>query len=90
MPKQIRHWMGLVWKKCPVSIVQHVCATKNNIHFMSTLSNLFTENTTRLIFLGKRINAQYLINKRAKCRIFFGEQKNSTVHLLDSLEYYIT
>jgi hypothetical protein len=19
MPKQIRHWMGLVWKKCPVS-----------------------------------------------------------------------
>jgi hypothetical protein len=21
MPKQIRHWMGLVWKKCPVSSV---------------------------------------------------------------------
>ena len=21
MPKQIRHWMGLVWKKCPVSTV---------------------------------------------------------------------
>ena len=19
MPKQIKHWMGLVWKKCPVS-----------------------------------------------------------------------
>ena len=22
MPKQIRHWMGLVWKKCPVSNIQ--------------------------------------------------------------------
>ena len=21
MPKKIRHWMGLVWKKCPVSTV---------------------------------------------------------------------
>ena len=24
MPKQIKHWMGLVWKKCPVSNLQRI------------------------------------------------------------------
>ena len=55
-------------------VVQHACATENNIHFMNTLSNLFTDNTTRLIFLGKRINAQYLI-KGQRADFFGGTKK---------------
>ena len=36
MPKQIRHWMGLVWKKCPVSS-QHIYSTDLVLPFSKTV-----------------------------------------------------
>ena len=35
MPKKIRHWIGLVWKKCPVSTDEYV--PKNSLTTNETI-----------------------------------------------------
>ena len=50
MPKQIRHWMGLVWKKCPVSRVEVMRNIRRKKLWKHLMNSVFLKRSTHHFF----------------------------------------